>query len=240
MFFGIKPSPPRQQIEFSKRLGPLDQHPADDAVLPDHPEILVVSTKKEDGAFVGLPDGGPMWHSDLAYRERTSLGSMLYGIEIPEEGGDTRFANMYSAYDALPQYLKKAVTGRRGVFLAGRSNEKQVFLRNLNQTQKERTPAVTHPLIRTHPETGLKSIFANPQHTISIEGMDPLEANDILAELFAYGTKEDFIYRHKWRVGDLTFWDNRCVWHIADLSRISDPTYVRHLHRTTITGDVPV
>lgn len=230
---------PQQQVGFSKRFGPLDQHPADDAVLDGYPEVLVLSTKREDGKYVGLPDGGPMWHSDLAYKERTALGTMLYGIEIPESGGDTGFANMYKAYDALPRSLAKAIEGKRGVFLAGRNNAKRAFRKTLSQTQKDKTPAVTHPIIRTHPETGRESIFANPQHTIAIEGMSEEESGKILNELFEHSTQPEFVYRHKWRAGDLTFWDNRCVLHIADHSRLDDPTYIRHLHRTTIQGDVP-
>lgn len=230
---------PQQQIAFSGRFGPLDIHPADDAVLSDHPEILIVSTKQENGRYIGLPDGGPKWHSDISYRENPSLGSMLYGIEIPEQGGKTGFANMYSAYETLPLPLKQAVEGKRGVFLAGRNNAKQAFRRTLSQTQKDRTPPVTHPIVRTHPETGRKSIFANEQHTIAIEGLPEDESDAILSELFEHCAQPAFIYRHKWRRGDLTFWDNRCALHIADLTRLDDPAYIRHMHRTTVQGDVP-
>jgi len=230
---------PQQQIAFSQRFGPLDIHPADDAVLSDHPEILIVSTKQENGRYIGLPDGGPKWHSDISYRENPSLGSMLYGIEIPEQGGNTGFANMYSAYETLPLPLKQAVNGKRGIFLAGRNNAKQTFRRTLSQTQKDRTPPVSHPIVRTHPETDRKSIFANEQHTIAIEGLPEDESDAVLGELFEHCAQPDFIYRHKWRRGDLTFWDNRCALHIADLTRLDDPTYIRHMHRTTIQGDVP-
>ncbi len=164
---------------------------------------------------------------------------MLYGIEIPEEGGNTGFANMYTAYETLPKELKNAVEGKRGVFLAGRNNAKQSFRRTLSQAQKDRTPAVSHPVVRTHPETGRKSIFANEQHTIAIEGLSEAESDAVLAELFAHCTRPEFIYRHKWQSSDLTFWDNRCVLHIADLTRLDDPKYIRHMHRTTIQGDAP-
>ena len=230
---------PQRQIEFSRRFGPLDQHPANDAVLADFPDVLVLSTKRENGKYIGLPDGGPMWHSDLAYRERTALGTMLYALEIPDSGGDTRFANMYAAYDAMPDHLRNAVEGKRAVFLAGRNNANRSFKRTLNQAQQDAVPAVTHPIIRTHPETGRKSIFASAQHTIAIEDMDESESTELLAALSAHAAQDEFIYTHKWRVGDLTFWDNRCVQHIADLSRIDDPTYIRHMHRTTIEGDAP-
>jgi taurine dioxygenase len=228
---------PQQQKDFSRRFGPLDQHPADDAVLPDHPEVLLVSTRRESGKFVGIPDGGPMWHSDLAYRPRGSVGSMLYAIEVPPQGGNTGFANMYAAYDALPDDLKAALDGKRAVFVAGRNNAKRSFVRPLSQEQKDRTPPVTHPIFRAHPETKRKAVFANPQHTTAIDGMDKTESNALLAALFAHCARSDFTYSHAWQAGDLTFWDNRCVQHIADLSRISDPSYVRHMHRTTIEGE---
>ncbi|MEM9684310.1 MAG: TauD/TfdA family dioxygenase, partial [Pseudomonadota bacterium] len=157
---------PQEQKDFSGRFGPLDQHPADDATLPGHPEILLVSTRRENGAYIGLPDGGPMWHSDLAYRERTALGSMLYALEVPERGGNTGFANMYAAYDSLPDHLKAALVGTRGVFLAGRNNADRSFKRTLSAAQKAKTPPVSHPIVRTHPETGRRCIFANEQHTV--------------------------------------------------------------------------
>ena len=230
---------PAQHIAFSQRFGPLDIHPADDAVLAEHPEILLVSTRRENGRYIGLPDGGPKWHSDISYREKPSLGSMLYGIEIPEEGGNTGFANMYKAYEALPADLAQAIEGKRGVFLAGRNNAKQTFRRTLNNAQKAKTPPVSHPLIRTHPETGRKSVFANEQHTIAIEGLPEDVSDAILSELFAHCARPEFTYFHDWRPGDLTFWDNRCVLHIADLTRLDDPAYLRHMHRTTIQGDAP-
>lgn len=230
---------PQQQVDFSRRFGPLDIHPADDAVLPELPEILLVSTRRRDGKYIGLPDGGPKWHSDISYREKPSLGSMLYGIEIPAEGGNTGFANMYSAYETLPPSLQRALEGKRGVFLAGRNNAKQSFRRTLSQSQKEKTPPVTHPIVRTHPETGRKSIFANEQHTIAIEGLPEDESDALLAALFEHCAQPEFIYRHRWQRGDLTFWDNRCALHIADLTRLDDPAYIRHMHRTTIRGDAP-
>ena len=106
---------PQQQIDFSRRFGPLDEQPSQGgAHLAGYPDILVISTKKENGRDVGIRDAGPMWHSDLAYRERPSLGSMLYALELPDSGGDTGFANMVSAYERLPARLREAVGNRRG------------------------------------------------------------------------------------------------------------------------------
>jgi taurine dioxygenase len=164
-----------------------------------------------------------MWHSDLAYRERPSLGSMLYAIELPDRGGDTGFANMVSAYERLPARLKEAVGSRRALFSS---------TRNLSLHGH-------HPVFRTHPETGRKSIFVNPQLTKGIDGMAAAESEALLAEIYEHCRRPEFIYWHKWRPGDLVFWDNRCVLHIADHTRLDDPTYIRHMHRTTIAGDVP-
>jgi hypothetical protein len=106
------------------------------------------------------------------------------------------------------------------------------------EAQRAKTPASAHPIIRTHPETGRKLIFANPQHSVAIEGMEERKSAEILATLFEHSTRPEFVYSHTWRVGDLTFWDNRCVQHIADHTRLDDPTYIRHMHRTTIQGEV--
>lgn len=228
---------PQQHVDFSRRFGRLDQHPADDAVLQDHPEILLVSTRRERGRYVGIPDGGPMWHSDLAYRPRGSIGSMLYAIEVPSAGGNTGFRNMYAACETLPAHLARALEGKRAIFLAGRNNAKRSFIRPLNPSQKARNPAVIHPVIRVHPETGRRAIFANPQHTVAIEGIEETESEALLAALFEHCSRPEFAYSHSWKQGDLTFWDNRCVQHIADLTRLDDPAYIRHMHRTTIDGE---
>ncbi|MEM9682667.1 MAG: TauD/TfdA family dioxygenase, partial [Pseudomonadota bacterium] len=157
-----------------------------------------------------------------------------------ERGGNTGFANMYAAYDALPGHLKAALVGTRGIFLAGRNNADRSFKRTLSAAQKAKTPPVSHPIVRTHPETGRRCIFANEQHTVAIEGMEESESADVLAQLFAHNKRTEFCYFHDWRVGDLTFWDNRCAQHIADHTRLDDPSYIRHMHRTTIEGDTPI
>ena len=145
VFRGQRLTPP-QHIDFSKRFGPLDAHPSQGgAHLPGFPEILVVSTKRENGKDVGVRDAGPTWHSDLAYRDRPALGSMLYALELPDSGGDTGFANMVKAYDALPKRLKEAVGDRRALFGSTRNSALSAL----------------HPVFRTHPETGRKSIFVN-------------------------------------------------------------------------------
>jgi len=215
---------PQQQIDFSIRFGPLDKHPSQgEAHLEGYPDILVVSTKTENGKDVGIRNAGPTWHSDLAYMKQPALGSMLYALELPDSGGNTGFANMYAACEALPTHLKEVVQDKRALFCSTRNKELEAL----------------HPVLRTHPETGRKSIFVNPQLTHGIDGMPDDEGAAVLDEIYAHCRNPNFIYWHQWQPGDLTFWDNRCVLHIADHKRLDDPTYIRHMHRTTIGGDTP-
>jgi taurine dioxygenase len=230
---------PEAHVAFSARFGHLTEHVIDQFLLPGHPQILRISNKKDAaGQNVGLVDAGRYWHSDLSYAEVPSLGSMLYSLEIPPagKGGDTLFANLRAAYEALPEAMKARLDGLEAVYMASRKRIKDDNRIRLNEQQDEATPAVTHPVVRTHPETGRKALFVNPGHTDHIVGMDPAESRALLDELFQHATDDAFVYRHKWRLHDLVFWDNRCLMHIADPPL---PGYDRHMHRTTIEGDRP-
>ena len=228
-------SPP-QQSRFAQRFGRLIEYSLTQAAVPGHPCVTMISTRREKGQFIGVPDAGPMWHSDHCYRERPALGTMLHAIEVPESGGDTSFANLYAAFNALPPDLHRAVKGRNGVFMNSRfqSGKSSAGQRQALQESRQR-----HPLIRVHPETKQKSLFVSQQQTIAIEGVADEQGQEILERLFAHCARQEFVYSHQWKQGDLTFWDNRCTVHKADLSRINDPTYVRHMHRTMIEGDKP-
>jgi len=230
---------PDRQVAFSARFGPLTEHVIDQFLLPGYPQILRISNKKDAaGNNVGLVDAGRYWHSDLSYAEIQSLGSMLYSLEIPPagKGGDTLFANLRGAYEALPASTKARLDGLKAVYMTSRQRFKEDNRIQLNERQAAATPAVTHPVVRTHPESGRKALFVNPGHTDHIVGMDPAESRALLDELFAHATDDAFVYRHKWRLHDLVFWDNRCLMHIADPPL---PGYDRHMHRTTIEGDRP-
>ena len=230
---------PDQQVAFSARFGPLTEHVIDQFLLPGYPQILRISNKKDAaGNNVGLVDAGRYWHSDLSYAEIPSLGSMLYSLEIPPagKGGDTLFANLRAAYEALPASTMARLDGLKAVYMTSRQRFKEDNRIQLNERQAAATPAVAHPVVRTHPESGRKALFVNPGHTDHIVGMDPAESRALLDELFAHATDDAFVYRHKWRLHDLVFWDNRCLMHIADPPL---PGYDRHMHRTTIEGDRP-
>lgn len=233
---------PERHIEFSKRFGPLILHVLRQFTLPNHPEILLVSNVIENGQPVGLGDAGRYWHSDLSYVEEPSLGSLLHAKEIPSEGGDTLFANMYRAYESLPADIKKRIEGKRAIHSYQHSYEKlhqggaNKFRPALTEKQKAEVKEVIHPVVRTHPETGRKALFVNEGFTARILDMPEDESREILAVCFDHSTRESVIYRHVWQEHDMVFWDNRCAIHLATGC---PPHLRRHMHRTTIRGDRP-
>lgn len=225
---------PDDQIRFSRRFGPLAIHVLEDQLLEGHPEILLVSNKTKDGRYVGLPDAGRFWHTDQSYEKKPALGSLLYALEIPSDGsGDTWFCDMSAAYDGLPPSTKARLEGLRGMHIYNHSHEEF----SLSSDQETRLPGYDHPIVRTHPETGRKALYLGGKLLKYIVGMDGAESEALLAELYAHCDDDRFIYKHKWRQGDLVFWDNRCTMHHAqpyDSSR-----FTRHMHRTTVQGDRP-
>lgn len=231
---------PQQQIEFSRRFGPLQIHVLHQFQLPGHPEILVVSNVVEDGKPLGLGDAGHYWHSDLSYKDKPSLGSMLHAQELPAEGGDTLFANQHLAWEKLPAYLKRAVESRRAEhsYLAKYEalRQRSPWRPKLTQQQIDEVKPVVHPVVRTHPETGRKALFVSEHFTTRIVGLPEDESAELLARLFEHTTRPEHVYRHRWQPHDMVFWDNRSVTHLA----AGCPGHLRRrLHRTTIEGDVP-
>ncbi len=231
---------PDEHVAFSRRFGPLQQHVLYQFALPDHPEVLIVSNVVENGKPIGLGDAGHFWHSDLSYKERPSLGSLLHAQELPAEGGDTLFANMHLAWDALPEALKQAVEGRRAehTYLAryAELQARSPWRPNLSAEQIAQVKAVEHPIVRTHPESGRRALFVSEHFTTRIVGLPEDESRALLDELFAHSVREQFVYRHRWREHDLVFWDNRSLMHLA----AGTPDHLRRkLYRTTIEGDVP-
>ena len=225
---------PDQQVAFSRRFGPLSIHVLEDQLLAGHPEILLVTNKKENGRFLGIPDLGRQWHTDQSYQETPALGSMLYALEVPADGsGDTHFADMTAAYEALPEAERRRLDGLQAEHRYDHKHENF----ELNDHQKGRLPGVIHPLVRTHPETGRKALYLGVQLVKRIVGMAADESAALLEQLHTHCTQSAFVHRHKWRAGDLVFWDNRCTMHAAQ--PYDDRLYTRHMHRTTVVGDRP-
>ncbi|WP_244120248.1 TauD/TfdA dioxygenase family protein [Burkholderia gladioli] len=231
---------PDEHVAFSARFGPLQRHVLAQFALPGHPEVLIVSNILENGQPIGLGDAGHFWHSDLSYKEKPSLGSLLHAQELPAEGGDTLFANMHLAWDALPEALKREVEGRRAehTYLAryAELQARSPWRPNLTPEQIAQVKVVDHPIVRTHPETGRRALFVSEHFTTRIVGLPEDESRALLDELFAHSVRDEFVYRHQWREHDLVFWDNRSLMHLA----AGTPDHLRRkLYRTTIEGDAP-
>ncbi|QJE02099.1 TauD/TfdA family dioxygenase [Massilia forsythiae] len=231
---------PRQQMEFSRRFGPLQIHVLRQFQLPEEPEILIVSNIRENGQPIGLGDAGHFWHSDLSYKETPSLGSMLHAQELPAVGGDTLFANQHTAWEQLPGHLRRAVEHARAEhsYLARYADlqKKNPWRPNLTQAQIDEVKPVVHPVVRTHPETGRKALFVSEHFTTRIVGLPEDESRALLDELFDLSTRPEFVYRHRWQPQDMVFWDNRSVMHLA---AGTPDDQRRKLYRTTIEGDAP-
>lgn len=231
---------PAQQIAFSRRFGPLQIHVLHQFQLANHPETLIVSNVLQDGKPIGLGDAGHFWHSDLSYKEKPSLGSLLHAIELPSEGGDTLFANMHAAYDGLSDALKARIEGLRAehTYLAryAELQKRSPWRPNLTPEQIAQVKPVVHPVVRTHPETGRKALFVSEHFTTRIVGLSDAESRALLDELFAHSVQPAYVYRHQWREHDLVFWDNRSLLHLA----AGTPDHLRRvMYRTTIEGDTP-
>ena len=231
---------PEQHIAFSRRFGSLETHVISEALLEGHPEIYVVSNVVENGKSKGRAYAGTYWHSDLSYTATPTMGSMMYALQVPEIGGDTMFANMYMAYETLSDGLKRLLNGLKAVHDFGHA-EKHFFSQReaaaRSQAERNKTPPVEHPAVRTHPVSGRKALFVNSGFTSRFVDMTGEESRPLLKFLFERATQPAFIYRHQWRAHDLVFWDNRCTIHHAIRDYGDTP---RHMHRTTICGDVPV
>jgi len=233
---------PDEHIAFSRRFGDLDYQVLDQYSLPGYREILVLTNKVTDGKPLGLADAGRRWHTDMSYNEVPPLGSLLYGLEVPPEGGDTKFANLYAAYDALPEATKRRVAGLKGIHDYVRHYKRADDLSGgkrakLSDAQMASLKQAVHPIVRTHPETGRKALYIDEGHTIGIEGMSDEEAKPLLKELYEHATRPEFVYTHKWRLFDIVFWDNRCLLHQAQ--PYDAAKHVRYMHRTTVKGDRP-
>jgi taurine dioxygenase len=231
---------PRQQVDFSRRFGPLQIHVLRNFQLASQPEVLVISNIIEDGQPIGLGDAGHFWHSDLSYKETPSLGSMLHAQELPAEGGDTLFANMHLAWDSLPAALRSAVEGARAEhsYLAQYEElrRRSPYRPALTQAQIDEVKPVVHPVVRTHPETGRRALFVSEHFTTRIVGLPDDESRALLAELYAHSVRPEHVYRHRWQPHDMVFWDNRSLMHLAG----GTPDHMRRkLYRTTIEGDAP-
>jgi len=229
---------PEQHIALTRRFGPLHIMTPLHYNLPGYPEMLVLTNIVENGKPKGIRQAGHGWHSDGEDKMIPNAGSFLYALKLPNEGGDTMFANMYAAYDALPVNTKRRIEGRRARF--SRVDMHEIHYPRepkLTEQQKRERPDVYHPIVRTHPRTGRKSLFVG-RWARDIEGMEPDEGFALVQELFQHASRPSFVYRHRWRLHDAVLWDNRCTLHCA--TAFDEDRYERLMLRTTLEGEVPV
>ena len=202
-------------LTYSRRFGHVITHPSKSTRHPQHPELTVLGIDKfgPDGKLreAVYKRGAENFHTDGAYDPVPFKATQLYAVAIPSRGGDTHFASMYAAWDALPASLKARIDGKRAAFRYGGVGYKQELL---NPEDRDRKPSI-HPLTPVHSESGRQSLYFDPGKIVHIEGVEPAESEDLIAELRERMVVEDARYTHKWQVGDVVIWDNRCMVHKA-------------------------
>lgn len=232
---------PADLVAFSRRFGPLEIHSRYDNTLPDHREVFCVGNVERDGMKASFSRGIEQWHADSSYRETPSDASLFYAEVVPEEGGETCFADATAAWRSLQPALRQRIDGLRAI-------HSLETLRQWNQrinpdrahdtaAQVAAFPPVAQPLVRTHPVTGAKSLYVCPAVISHIEGMDPAEGATLIEHLIRHASQSRFIYSHRWHRGDLVMWDNRAVLHTASL--FDHTKYQRLMYRTTVAGNAP-
>ena len=225
-------------IAFSRRFGALDWAPVQETgrrFVDGHPEIYVVSNVIENGEPIGsLGAGEAVWHTDMSYIPDPPKASMLYALEVPPEGGNTGFVNMYAAYQALPAELKRRIEGLQLKHDGTYNSGGYVRLGVAAVDDPVNSVGAVHPLVCTHPESGRRALYLGRRRNAYIVGLPLAESEALLDELWSYASREELTWYNKWRVGDLVLWDNRCTMHRRDPF---DSDTRRIMHRTQIKGE---
>jgi len=224
-----------QHIAFSRRFGQLEIHPVAALRNPHYPEIMDVTNRLVDGKRSITADTGRQWHSDGAFTLRPPTGSLLHCRALPSVGGDTWFTNMYMAYERLSPTFQRMVDDLHVVNCLDKNPRRTRDPRQSIEDGRREVPAVVQPMVRVHPETGRKALYLSETVTTSIDGMTAAESEGVLQYLYRHCVRPEFTYRHRWRLHDLVFWDNRCTMHLAPADY--DPAEVRHMCRTTLAGE---
>lgn len=233
IFFRDQNIDSQQHLDFAKEFGALETHPVNPK--DGFPELLVLHNDADRP-----PADTAVWHSDVTWRLEPSLGSILIARKVPEVGGDTLFANMEAAYQGLDDETKALITDRRAVHQF--EPMRQYLLQSGADAEKmakfeKKYPKTTHPIVRSHPITGEKSIYVNRLFTVGIEGMADAEAQPLLDKLFASASQPEYQCRFRWRKHSIAFWDNRAAQHYATADYYP---HERVMERATIEGDRPV
>jgi len=205
-----------------------------EGVRQDHEKVLLVSNIKENGVPIGAFGEGEFWfHIDSGYAAKPYQYTFLYALELPSTGGNTMFSNMYKAYEAVPEEIKRKLAGKRALHIHEYNRARQAS----SQGDISNIPHYYHPVFATHPFTRRKTLFVDRLMTTALEGFDPAEGAAILNQLYDIGERREFIYEHVWQLGDFLMWDNRCTIH----ARTDFPKHERRLlRRCTVEADTVV
>ncbi|HEX2115630.1 MAG TPA: TauD/TfdA family dioxygenase [Alphaproteobacteria bacterium] len=226
---------PAQFVAFARRFGKPEPHVIDQFHLPGHPDILILSNRVENGKPLGLADAGTYFHTDYSYLDVPARVTMLHALEMPREGGNTLFANMYAAYEDLPEAMKRRIEDLVVLHHYGNrddlNEDSRTAASRLTGGQKDKMNWVRHRLVRTHYGTGRKALYAVSGSSFGIEGMPDDEAVALLDELKHHALQEKYRYSHRYEVGDVVLWDDLATLHSATLT---DPAQPRTLWRITV------
>ena len=231
LFFRDQVLPPEEHLRFARRFGDIVVNKFF-KTTSEHPEIAEVRKEKTQQTNIG---GG--WHTDHSYDDEPALGSILVARTLPMTGGNTRFADLAAAYDALPNELKKRIEGLYAVHSNKHLYGENGLYRITDLAEQlggmDRVGDATHPVVIRHPQSGRKVLYVNPGHTIQFQGWEFADSRELLDELYAHVTQPQFTCSFKWQPGSVTFWDNRCTWHMADNDYQGQQ---RLMHRITLAG----
>ena len=228
----------QEHIRFSRYFGVLDKRPiasqswhADTDALPQ--EIVVISNVVQDGKPLGgLGDGESVWHADMTYQPVPPKAALLLAREIPAKGGNTYFANLYQAYDTLPEDIRHRIEGLECVHDASRNSAGELRLGFADNTDPRQTVGAVHPLVRVNPATGKKSLYLGRRRNAYIQGLTLEDSEVLLNTLWAHATQQHLTWAQQWQVGDLVAWDNRVTLHRRDAF---DPNARRYMQRTQVS-----
>lgn len=229
---------PDDLMSFISRFGQPEGHTQKQFTLPGYPEIFILSNREVDGKPIGAHNDGVGWHTDYSYKEEPVKCTMLYAKEVPPEGSDTLLADQCAAYNALSEERKAELNGLKLHHSYQHLMSTREFGRmELSEEMKAANPDVIHPLIRTHPANGRKALWVSTGTVKEIVGMPNPEGLELVDELVDFVTRDEFVHRHKWQVGDILMWDNRCTLHTGTV--YDDTKYYRLMHRLWVKGDKP-